>query len=97
MKLLLINEECGTGSTGRICTDIASMYGHNGNDVKIAFGRNTKIVPKQYDKYAIQIGSSKDLYMHVLKARLFDAAGYGSKRATKVFLDWVLKYDPDII
>ena len=35
--------------------------------------------------------------MHGLKARLFDADGFGSRQATKKFLDWVETYDPDII
>lgn len=97
MKLLLISEECGTGSTGRICTDIATLYEKYGNEVKIAFGRNAESIPKQYEKFAVRIGNNADLLLHVAKARLFDKAGFGSKRATKKFIEWIKDYDPDII
>lgn len=93
----MINEECGTGSTGRICTDIAAVLESAGNDVKIAFGRNADIVPAQYNKYAVRIGNDIDLKIHGLITRAFDAAGFGSMRATRRFIHWIYQFDPDII
>ncbi len=93
----MINEECGTGSTGRICTDIAAALESNGNEVKIAFGRNADIVPAQYNKYAVRIGNDIDLKIHGLITRAFDATGFGSMRATRKFIHWVYQFDPDII
>lgn len=97
MKVLMINEECGTGSTGRICTDIAAALENEGNEVKIAFGRNADIVPTRYHKYAVRIGNDIDLKIHGVISRAFDATGLGSVEATKKFVRWVYEFDPDVI
>ena len=97
MKILMINEECGTGSTGRICTDIAMALESDGNEVKIAYGRNADIVPAQYDKYAVRIGNDIDLKIHGAITRAFDATGFGSITATKKFVKWIYQFNPDII
>lgn len=96
MKVLMINSVCGVGSTGRICTDIAQELEKQGHEVKIAYGRDG-YVPEQFKKFAIRIGTDFDVRMHGLEARLFDASGFGSKKATKKFIDWVREYDPDVI
>ena len=96
MKYLFINSVCGIGSTGRICTDLAQELEAKGNEVKIAYGRDD-YVPNQYCKYAVKIGTDIDRKIHALRTRLFDEHGYGSKRATKKFLVWVEKYQPDVL
>lgn len=97
MKLLLLNSVCGTGSTGRICVDIAREYEQNGYDVKIAYGRNESSVPADARKYAVRIGTDLDVYAHVLYTRLTDKHGLASKSATRKFLKWADEYDPDIL
>ncbi len=91
----MINVTCGTGSTGRICTDLAEALEKKGHDVKIAYGRDD--VPEKYKKYAIKIGNDMGVKIHALKARLFDASGFGSRRETSKFIEWLKKYNPDII
>lgn len=91
----MINSVCGIRSTGRICTDIAQALEAEGHEVKIAYGRES--VPAEYNKYAIRIGSDKDVNFHGVLARLFDLSGFGSKSATKAFIEWVETYDPDVI
>lgn len=95
MKILMINSVCGIGSTGRICTDLATELEKQGHEVKIAYGRGE--VPKQFKKYAVKVGTELDVRMHALKARLFDKSGFGSKDVTRTFIQWVKNYDPDII
>lgn len=95
MKILMINVVCGIRSTGRICTDLAAELEKQGHEIKIAYGREK--VPKQFQKYAVRVGTDLDVYMHALKSRLFDSAGFESKRVTKKFVNWIREYDPDVI
>lgn len=92
----MINSVCGVGSTGRICTDLAQEFEKKGDEVKIAYGR-FGYVPKQFEKYAVRIGTGFDVKLHVLKTRFTDQHGLGSKRATKKFLKWAQEYNPDIL
>lgn len=96
MKVLIVNSVCGIGSTGRICIDIAQKLEAEGNEVKIAYGR-VGSVPENFKKYAVRIGTEFDCRMHALQTRLFDTHGFGSKRATRKFLDWAEEYKPDLL
>ena len=95
MKILQINVVCGVKSTGRITTDIATLAEQKGHECKVAYGREE--VPAILQKYAVKIGTPFSVRMHALRARLFDGAGLGSKRATKKFVQWIREYDPDVI
>ena len=95
MKVLMINVVCGIRSTGRICTDLAVELEKQGHEVKIAYGREN--VPKQFQKYAIRIGTDLDVKLHGIKARFLDGAGFGSKNATVKFIRWIKEYNPDVI
>ena len=95
MKILMINSVCGIRSTGRICTDLATVLEAAGHEVRIAYGRES--IPVQYKKYAVRIGTDFDVNLHGVKARIADADGLGSKAATKKFLKWVEGYNPDVI
>lgn len=95
MKILMINSVCGIRSTGRICTDIAQELERRGHECKIAYGRET--VPEKFKRYSLKIGTSLDVKLHGLKARVLDACGLGSKSATKKFIKWVKEYNPDVI
>lgn len=93
MKVLQVNVTKGKGSTGRIAENISQMVIDQGGEACIAYGREEAIgeVP------AYRIGNEISVYKHVLKTRLFDAHGLGSRHATKVFIEWVQRYAPDII
>lgn len=91
----MINSVCGIRSTGRICTDLAQELEKQGHEVKIAYGREN--VPEEFQKYAVRIGNNFDVKLHGIRARLFDEMGFGSKRATKKFIDWIKEYNPDLI
>lgn len=96
MRVLLINAVCGTGSTGKICAELAEKYENEGHEVRIAYGRDG-FVPEKYERYAIRIGSDFDVNLHAIKTRLTDKHGLGSKRATKDFLKWADEYSPDLL
>lgn len=95
MKVLMINVVCGIRSTGRICTDLTAALEKQGHEGKIAYGREN--VPELFQKYAVRIGTNLDVKIHGIKTRLFDKAGFGSKKATEKFIEWVKEYNPDVI
>lgn len=95
MKILLIDAVCGVGSTGRICATIAQLLHQRGDQAMVAYGRDQ--ASAQCQAYAVRIGSRLGVYAHALRARLTDGTGYGSRLATRRFLRWVDRYDPDLI
>lgn len=95
MKVLEINSVCGIRSTGRICTDLADVLKENGHECRIAYGR--EVVPEKYESISYRIGSDTDVRLHALKARFFDSAGFGSKKATERLIEKIKEYNPDII
>lgn len=95
MKVLMINSFSGRGSTGRICTDLADVLFKQGNECRIAYGRDEQ--PEKYKSISYRIGSNLDVYNHALKSRFFDNSGFCSTHATKKLIKWIQEYNPDII
>ena len=94
MKYLFINSVAGFGSTGRIAAEKCRELMSEGHSCVLAFGRmktNCDDIP------TVQIGNALDYKLHGLRCRLLDDHGFGSKLATKRFLEWVKQYDPDVI
>ena len=91
-KILFINSVCN-GSTGTICKNLYKAAVEAGHECCIAYGRGE--APEGFN--TIKIGNKFDFYLHVLKARLFDASGFGSKHATKEFIKKIEEFKPDII
>ena len=81
------------GSTGRIATDIHSLLTQKNHQSTIAYGRyEAKDCESTY-----KIGNKFDNYAHVMKTRIFDQHGFGSKKATQEFVNNIKLMNPDII
>ena len=93
MKVLQINAIVNSGSTGRIAEDIGKVLIANGHESYIAYGRGMRPSNSQL----IRIGNQKDILFHVLKTRLFDRHGFGSKKATIELIQAIDKIKPDVI
>lgn len=93
MKILQINVVCGVGSTGRIATDLYKELENEGHEGLIAYGRGN--APEGINSY--KIGSQKDIFLHVVKTRVFDKTGFGSKKATENLIKVIDEYNPDVI
>ena len=96
MKILFINEVCGTGSTGKITCELAEQYEREGHEVRVAYGRSS-FVPEKYGRFAVRIGTMKDVYIHAIMTRLTDRHGFYSVRATRKFIEWAEDYNPDFL
>ena len=91
-RILFINSVCN-GSTGTICKNLYKAAQGAGHTCCIAYGRGD--APEGFN--TVKIGNQLDIYLHVLKARLFDASGFGSKKATKSFIKQIEEFKPDVI
>ena len=91
-RILFINSVCN-GSTGTICKNLYKAAEEAGHTCCIAYGRGD--APNGFN--TIKIGNQLDIYLHVLKARLFDASGFGSKKATKDLIKQIEEFKPDVI
>ncbi len=93
MKILQISANWGHGGPGGVVKDIYNSIISSGNECVVSYGRYD--IPD--DVPSIKIGSSFDVRIHAGMTRLFDCAGFGSKRATRKFLEKVDQLKPDVI
>jgi len=93
MNILQINSVCGVGSTGRIATDLHAILEAQGHRSTVAFGRRNA----QNCESTIRIGGLADSCLHALRTRIFDAHGFGSKKATTALIAEIEKLNPDVI
>jgi len=93
MNILQVNSVCGVGSTGRIATDLHAILESRGHQSTVAFGRGDA----RNCSNTIRIGNQIDNYLHVLRTRVFDSHGFGSAKATTVFISKIEKLNPDLI
>ena len=94
MRVLQINSVYGVGSTGRIMQNIHELLLRQGFESFVAYGREKGASD---ENNVIKIGNKLDVYRHVLLTRIFDKHGFGTKKATKLFLKKVEDIKPDII
>jgi len=93
MRVLQINSVYGVGSTGRIVKNLHEVIIKMGYEGYIAYGRGTLL----RNSNTIRIGDNFDIYKHFVITRLFDRHGFGSKGATREFINKIEEIDPDII
>ncbi|MBQ6972224.1 MAG: glycosyltransferase [Synergistaceae bacterium] len=96
MRVLLIDKHCGTGGPGKVAAGIAGKFEREGHEARIAYGRSG-FVPEKFRKYAVRIGTMKDVYLHAVMTRLTDRTGFYSRKATEDFLRWADEYDPGLL
>lgn len=93
MRVLQINTDVNTGSTGRVAEDLGKLLIANGHDSYIAYGRGNNNSKSKL----IRIGNEFDIILHVIKTRITDKHGSGSKTATQILIKKVIDLNPDII
>jgi glycosyltransferase involved in cell wall biosynthesis len=74
--------------------EICRKLEQKGNTCAVAYGR----WKNDYNGiYTVRIGTGLSSNIHGIMTRLFDLNGFGSKRATKKFVEWIKEYNPDVI
>lgn len=95
MRVLLINSVYGSGSTGRICAQLAAALTDAGHTCCAAYGRG-KAAPVAGETL-LRIGTDADVRAHGAATRLRDAHGLASSGATRKFLEAANCFDADVI
>lgn len=93
MKIYQVNVVCGTGSTGRIATDLSHKITENGGFCRIGYGRGIK--PEYVDAFCNT--NKTEVNLHALMTRLTGKHGLFSKNATTRLIKDIKQYRPDII
>jgi len=93
MKVLQINTTLTSGSTGRLASGIGDFMMKHGHQSYIAYSRKSS----ETESHEIKIGNKIDFYLHVLKTRLGDRHGFGSKSSTEGLVEKINLISPDII
>lgn len=92
-RILIINVSANSGSTGRIAEEIGQTAAANGYDFYFGYGR----LGRQSEAHLIRIGSDWDVRVHGLESMLWDNHGFGSRKATKQFIQEIERIRPDVI
>lgn len=92
MRVLFINTVFERGSTGRIVKDLGTAIEEKGGEYRVIYGRGTS-----NDPHAVQFTNKVEVLTHVLKSRIFDRAGFYSTHSTRRMIEYIRKYNPDII
>ena len=95
VKVLIINSVCGSGSTGRITSDIYALLKDQGNQVKVAYGIGVASGVKRED--LIHINNKWGYYVHNILARITDRTGFFSVIQTRRLIHKIKRFSPDII
>ena len=95
MRVLWINSVCGAGSTGKIVVGLYNTACRAGHEGKIFYGVGEATGVSTKD--ATCFGSRFDYYLHNLRSRLTDHAGFYSTKATERLITGIIEYDPDVI
>lgn len=94
MRVYQINVVCGSGSTGRIATELSHAIQEHGGVSRIAYGRG-ECTAEGID--CIKIAFKADTYIHAFLTRMTDRHGLYSKKATQRLVHDIESYTPDII
>lgn len=93
MKVLFINSDYGSGSTGRIVRDLKLELERQGNECLALYGRENCC----NDQNVNRIGDKFSVYGHVAMTRFADRQGFASTSATRKALKQIDAFQPDII
>ena len=93
MKILLIDVNYKSGSTGKIVYDLKQELEKEGHKVLVCYGRGKKIEEKSVIKFADNI----ETLIHAFLSRLIGLMGYFSYFSTRRLIKEIEKFKPDVV
>lgn len=95
MKVLIINLRIGTGSVGRIVSDLYHGSIEAGHQCKVAYARGGIGDLPEIDTY--RICSENEVRIHAGLTRVLGNTAFYFAKTTRRFCEWIKEYDPDIV
>lgn len=92
MRILFVNQTCGTGSIGRLTKELAESLEQKGHECVFAYSHGKSNYHNCY-----KIGNVQDHNIHAIMSRVTGLQGYFSKRATYKLIRFIDNYKPDIV
>ena len=93
MKVLLLDVNCKSGSTGKIVFDLYTSLNSGNNTAIVGYGRGKKITEPNIFKFSSKI----EVYLHALMTRITGLTGCFSFFSTRRLIKLIEEYSPDII
>lgn len=93
MKILLIDVNCKSGSTGKIVYDLHTNLIKDGYESAICYGRGKLIEENHIYKFSSNI----EVYFHAFMSRILGLMGYFSYFSTKKLIRYIKQYKPDVV
>lgn len=93
MKVLLIDVNCKSSSTGKIVYDLYQDLKASGNIPQICYGRGVVINEPNIYKFGLDV----ETYAHALLTRVTGLTGMFSPLSTRDLINQIEKFKPDIV
>jgi glycosyltransferase involved in cell wall biosynthesis len=93
MKILLIDVNCKSGSTGKLVFDLYTELEKSGHIPAIAYGRGKKVIGKNIIKFGYDV----ETYFHVFMNRITGVHGSFSFFSTLRLIRFIKEFNPDVI
>jgi len=93
MKILLLDVNYKSGSTGKIVYDLKQELEKEGHEVLACYGRGKKIEEKSVIKFAYDF----ETLIHAFLSRLTGLMGYFSYFSTRRLIKEIEKFEPDVV
>lgn len=93
MKVLLLDVNCKSGSTGKIIYDLYTQLNEHGHTAAIGYGRGQVVKGPNIMKFSSNI----EVYIHAFLTRITGFTGYFSYFATRRLIKFIDKFRPDVV
>ena len=93
MRVLLIDVNCKTSSTGQIVYNLYSYLNSHGDEAAVCYGRGEKIKENNIFKFGLDL----ETYLHAFLTRLTGYTGCFSFFSTRRLIKYIKYFKPDIV
>lgn len=93
MRVLLIDVNCNSGSTGKIVYDLYQGLRADGHEAAICYGRGKLVKGENIFKF----GLDWETYIHAGLARITGLNGYFSPFSTRRLIHFIEEFKPDVV